>query len=199
METKDALLRSVGVPSYLLRQKEAVDTGMVRGFTVNAGGTPLWKDAKQQKKWILDLKKNPVKPGLVFCVSSSPNDLQAKLMALSLLESALSSKSNSTLYGPGCKWHTIIGGYKDSILDSWKDDPERISNLRFLVLANVTTESTPVKREKLRDILEVTGKATRVVAVTGADPVTFFRDMGYHLSRYAWLPSKRNADYMDRT
>ena len=46
--------------------------------------------------------------------------------------------------------------------------------LSMLILSNFNTESTPLKVEKLRDILERYSNIPRIVVLGGIDPFTFF-------------------------
>ena len=55
----------------------------------------------------------------------------------------------------------------------------------LLVLSNVPSNSTNVKLEKLRDILESYSSVPRIVVTTGEDPITFFNQKLFLPLNYA--------------
>jgi hypothetical protein len=61
----------------------------------------------------------------------------------------------------------INGSWHDRLRDGADDQPS------MLIVSNITVNSTNVKLEKLRDLLEMYSHIPRIVVVTGIDPVTF--------------------------
>lgn len=108
----------------------------------------------------------------LYIIGSSPNDGKAKQVAAFLMETAtkgqLSGKfPRSTRGRQSPLWHMINGSFNDRLRDGAVDEPS------MLILSNVTVNSTNVKLEKLRDLLEMYSHIPRVVVITGEDPVTF--------------------------
>jgi hypothetical protein len=120
--------------------------------------------------------EDPSSPG-VFGISSSPNDGQAKLMAAYMMQEHM-----KTSPGARPRWHDVTGGFTSEFLEK-----EPI-NCTMLVLNNVGPDNVPIKREKLRDILERYSDIPVVVVVNGCDPFTYFtRDLRKALSGILYL------------
>jgi len=116
----------------------------------------------------------------ITCISSEPNDLRAKIMAGGMM-------LNAQRMNLKCLFHTIIGGYKDDLIDK----PHRYDKVDALFLSNIPYWSTPLKREKLRDILELYNKIPRIVVTTGCDPIKLFNELGLELHHPIWIKSNR--------
>ena len=108
----------------------------------------------------------------LYIIGSSPNDGKAKQAAALLMQHAvaahLAGEARRSVLGRQLPlWHVINGSFQDKLRDSKDQVPS------MLFLSNVTVDSTNVKIEKLRDILEQYNSIPRVVVVTGTDPLTF--------------------------
>lgn len=91
-----------------------------------------------------------------FGISSTPNDLTAKRMAVSVLKHYESRR---------IQWHTLTGDYKYS---------RRKLNCELAVFANVMYDSTPYKLELLRDMLELNPHIPKIVVCSGASALELF-------------------------
>lgn len=108
----------------------------------------------------------------IYVIASSPNDGKAKQVAAYLMESATKGQlagkyPRSTRGRQSPLWHMITGSFHDRLRDGASDEPSMV------IFSNVTTTSTNVKLEKLRDLIEMYNHLPRVVVITGEDPVTF--------------------------
>jgi hypothetical protein len=99
-----------------------------------------------------------------YCLASAPNDGQAKLLAAWMMQYMMNHERENQLLP---LWHDLTGGFENKLIK----DPVPCS---LLVVNNVGPDSTPVKIEKLRDLLEVYSRIPRVVVVNGCDPYMFF-------------------------
>jgi hypothetical protein len=106
---------------------------------------------------------DPFRP-VNYAVNSAPDDGKAKLLAAYIMQNALQHHSSFTALP---LWVDLTSGF-DNPLIKHKQNPS------MLIINNVGMDSTPVKLEKLRDILEVYSDIPRITVVTGTDPYTFF-------------------------
>lgn len=84
-------------------------------------------------------------------------------------------------------WHNLLGGYKDDL----RDNRKQYNKYDLLIISNVTENSTDVKCEKLRDLLELFSDKPIVVTHTGGEPIKFFNWLGYPLHYSAWIRGTR--------
>lgn len=121
---------------------------------------------KRQLSSLRDIRKNPFKLPYLAVISSMPNDQKAKLVAASIMETALSKHmgNRNTFSRNPPLWHTLVGGFGDKLLD------EKPS---LLIISNITYTSSDHKIEKLRDLLETHHDIPRIVVMSGNDPVSF--------------------------
>ena len=108
----------------------------------------------------------------LYIISSTPNDAKAKQVAALLMERAtagqLGGKYPRTTRGKTSpRWHMVNGSFRDTLRDSDTDNPS------MLVISNVTSQSTNVKLEKVRDLLEQFSSIPRILVISGEDPITF--------------------------
>ncbi len=123
--------------------------------------------ASKQYKDLVSIMANPLRGNYLMAIGSFPSDLKAKHLACTILNHAITTfHGESRKHGRGLPiWHRVYGGFSpDPIRD--KSVAEVPS---LIVLSNVDKESTPVKLEKLKDILEKYSHIPRIV-VTGGDP-----------------------------
>lgn len=108
----------------------------------------------------------------LYLIASTPNDAKAKCVAAHIMCAAtqmqLANRIGFETKGRQTPlWHTITGSWQDRLRDRQEDQPS------LLVLSNITSDSTAVKLEKLRDICELYSHVPRIVVLTGTDPITF--------------------------
>ncbi len=115
--------------------------------------------------------EKPFAAPAVISIASFPNDGKAKLMAAFLMEVAHKAQVSGRFRSVRARqlplWHRVMGGYYDQLRDGRSE--ERPS---LLVLSNITHQSTPMKLEKLRDLLEMYNDIPRVIVSTNEDPIT---------------------------
>lgn len=136
----------------------------------------MYSAAKQSDAFYKILEK-PIKGHPLIVLSSYPTDSRAKVLAANLMWQAICQYREM---GPRQRrgksqpmWHRLYSGFKDPLIDNG-------AKPSFLVISNVTEESTPHKMEKLRDILEKHSDIPRVVVLgSKTDPVTFIAERLY--------------------
>ncbi len=101
---------------------------------------------------------------MIYGVAGNPDDLKAKYFAAYLVSEhikALGLKSNVV-------WVPLYGGFDNALMDdSGRESPS------MLVLTGLTPNSTNIKLEKARDLLEKYSEIPRVVVIAGMDPLSF--------------------------
>lgn len=110
----------------------------------------------------------PLKRNYILAIGSFPSDLRAKQLAVMLVRNAINQINTKKINRSYPLWHKIYGNYKDSL----RDDANLA--ISMLVLSNVTSDSSQLKIEKLRDLLEQYCNIPRIVVLGGTDPITFF-------------------------
>lgn len=111
---------------------------------------------------------NPFGAAYTFCISSTPGEIMAQMVAMRLFLRATSIAAKEDLGQP--LWHSVYGGY--SVKDRLQNEP-RDHTIPFLILGNVPTDATPVKIERLRDILTRYSNIPRVIVTSDGDPIEF--------------------------
>jgi hypothetical protein len=105
----------------------------------------------------------------IYGVSGNPDDGDAKYFAAYLVQQHMQFmglKANVV-------WHTLYGDFNNRILREY-DEIDGKSPPSLIVLSNLTPNSTNVKLEKARDILERFADIPRIVVCAGEDPMSFF-------------------------
>lgn len=162
--TKYMLAR--GMPNYVMRIPPYPADRHVTSITSELPDLKVKHiPKKRQITYLKEIRTNPFKLPYLAVISSDPNDLKAKLMAAVIMEAALAKhmSSTTTFSKNPPLWHTLIGGFDLKLAD------EKPS---LLIISNVTSDSTPHKIEKLRDLLETHHDIPRIVIATGTDPVS---------------------------
>src|SRR5690606_24699313 len=96
------------------------------------------------------MMNNPLKGNYIACIGSYPSDTRAKVIAANIVDRAINMQQQGAVRGKAYPlWHRLYGGYSDTLRDSKELDP-----CSLLVLSNIGADSSRVKLEKLRDILE---------------------------------------------
>lgn len=184
------LLKRMGVPySAILPIKSKVD--LERRTVVIESSLYRTKvrrvSINKQIQRFIEYHNNPVRGNQLMAISSFPTDLRAKNVALAIFSNAVrqyyekrkTSRTISKQVPP--MWHNIGGGFKDVLLDT-DIKPS------FLVLANVFEDSTPLKVEKLRDILVKHDDIPRIVVTAQVDPVSFMLGkLKHHCNSFLYI------------
>lgn len=122
----------------------------------------MFVEPSTQKESLLTFLRNP-RSKMIYGVAGNPDDLKAKYFAAYLVGEhikALGAKSNVI-------WHTLYGGFDNPLMKEMSEPPTMI------VICNLTPQSTNIKLEKARDILEKYPDIPRIVVIAGTDPMSF--------------------------
>lgn len=159
-----------GLPRQLLAFKAFEVDDVATSFISEVDGLkPKRIEKKKQLIRFKEIVANPLSKPYLYCISSAPNDNQARLLAAFIMQAAVKNLGKGGMNKSPPLWHNITGGFSNPMLDKFRDlEPS------MLILSNVPENSTPVKLEKLRDILEVYSNIPRIVVTTPVDPLTFF-------------------------
>lgn len=114
-----------------------------------------------QEKSLQTFIENPSSP-MVYIVSGNPDDSKAKFFAAylaSLHKTKLGSKADII-------WEPVYGGFDNPLL---KKDIEP----SMLILSNLAENSTNLKFEKVRDLIERWPSIPRIIVCAGEDPISF--------------------------
>lgn len=105
---------------------------------------------------------------MIYGVTGNPDDSKAKYFATYLV-----SKHIQALEGKArVLWVNLYGGFKNTELDEALL-ANNGSGPTLLVISNLTKNSTAVKLEKARDLLEAYSNIPRIVVAAGEDPISF--------------------------
>lgn len=119
-------------------------------------------EPSSQDKALIQFMDDPTAP-MIFGVSGNPDDSKAKYFAAYLVD--LHMKHLGAQANP--VWATLYGGFDNPHLDIDRARPT------LLVLSNLTPNSTTLKLEKARDLIEANPDIPRIVVCAGMDPVSF--------------------------
>lgn len=144
------------------------------------------------------LLDNPLKVNGLYVVNSFPTDLRAKIFASLIMKRGIERWLEMTPQERKGQsqpmWVRIMGGYGDH--DFIKNLKAAKPNL--LIITNINDESTQVKVERLRDVLEAFDDIPRVVVTAGSDPVTFMmKRVFYPLVGVVRIGSNEKVTLMD--
>ncbi len=134
---------------------------------------------EMQHEWLEDIFNDPLKARTI-CISGFPSDIRAKCIAAKILELAciqysnLSQKDKRGRTLP--RWHRVLGNYHDPIRDA---QANRI-NPSMLIISNVNMDSTNMKLEKVRDLVDMFPSIPRIIITGGCTPVDFFQHKLYY-------------------
>jgi hypothetical protein len=115
-----------------------------------------------QDRSLADFLDDPTTP-MIYGVAGSPDDSKAKYFAAFLVAAhikALGADANPV-------WATMYGGFDNPYIHDEKAKPT------ILVISNLTPNSTGIKLEKARDLLEHFADIPRIVVIAGMDPMSF--------------------------
>jgi hypothetical protein len=116
-----------------------------------------------------------------YCISSPVNDGYAKFIGCWWFLKWIEQQQRTSLSRP--VWHQIDGGYYDRLRD------QKV-NCSGLILTGVVKGSSPIKVEKLRDILERYQNIPRVVLTSDENPLEVFDRLKLGLTSGLMLSTK---------
>lgn len=115
-----------------------------------------------QNKSLARFIKNP-KQAMIYGIAGNPDDSKAKYFAAHLVQVHLAALGASA----NVVWATLYSGYENQYM---RDD---LAAPTLIVISNLTPNSTNVKLEKARDIIEKYPDVPRLVVCAGIDPLSF--------------------------
>ena len=136
-------------------------------------------EASAQTKSLTSFVQDPTRP-MIYIVAGNPDDSKAKYFAAYLVAvhvQRLQVKSNVV-------WDVLHGGWDNLTL---KAEP-----MSMLVLSNLTDQSSKVKLEKARDLVEKWSTIPRILVCAGEDPISFATRMRIAAHGIAYFWSKNN-------
>ena len=189
------LLRSLGMPGYLMRESGFTLDEYIRSYVHSPSNMKPKAVSLEDQLGSYDVMlktgtRQAYKHPYLACVSSEPNDLKAKIIVASVMLNIMIKHGveSGSKYLP--KWHTVLGGFDDSLKGRVLNKDSQNHN-GLLILSNVIPDSTQVKKETLRDLLELHSSVPRIVVTTGSDPMSFFNSLGFPLNFHLWLKGSR--------
>ena len=157
---------------------------------------------RRQARWLNQLLDQPLRSNPVIAISSYPTDMKAKLIASQIMYKALAYQQNNSGRRKFSQkdfplWHRVYGGYKDPLRDGSNSEGKK--NPSMLIITNVNDDSTQMKIEKVRDLLEMYERIPRIVVLGGVNPMTFFAKRLYYPLKYAIYlgPEKKASAALD--
>lgn len=167
-------LISCGVPPQDLPIKRTsidVEKSLVH-IDPDIPGVPTRSISPAKQYAILNsLLEHPLRSSYSIGISSFPSDARAKYLALAIMEQALITYKENPRKRAGRVppiWHRVYGGYNDPLRDKFSDIP------CMLIISNVNVDSTPIKIEKVRDLLEKFSNVPRIIVTGGEPPCNLF-------------------------
>lgn len=158
------LLISRGLPPMYLNGNGEYN---FKSITVQRGRNKLKEiSVTEMKALARKIISKPLSSDYVIAISSVPTDKQAMILASRVFKAAVEDEK------PGKRSVCLNSSYKE-----WWDKKGKVG---FLMLWNVTADSTPFRLERVRDILTTYSDIPRIVVVGGMDGLTFFDKKLYH-------------------
>lgn len=165
--------KSRGVPpSVLLAQKPEDITKHINIIEVPRDTGSIVLDKKKQIEAVAAFErkiqsKKPIDAPLLLIASRS-YDFVAMQYALQIVAN-LTSEVGKPFY-----WHMLYGNPRDKLRD---EDHKLERDCRLLVISNLAENSTAMKVEKARDLLDKFSHIPRILTVGGIDPVLYSRNV----------------------
>jgi hypothetical protein len=114
--------------------------------------------------------RNILKHTTSMCISSHPTDLKAKWLASYLMRLAIEEYNETRPVRRTLPlWHKVYGSFGDPL----RDDSRR-QTPSLLVISNIVIDSTPLKIEKVRDLIELYDNIPKIVVTGGPPPCDLF-------------------------
>lgn len=159
--------KTFNVVENLVTIESAVDKVLIKNVT-----------PRRQYSALNSIYNNPLRGKYTLAINSFPSDLRARQLALMLMIRMVNQMITKKIRGNYPIWHRIYGNYKDTV----RDAGNRV-DASCIILLNVNNESTQLKVEKLRDLLEMYSNVPRIVVFGGTNPIEFFANrLHYPLS-----------------
>jgi len=196
-KTEHQTLLKCGVPKNIFSFKPYLLDNALTSFTSEVDGLkPKRISANTQGEYLDKIFANPYHSHYVLCIAGKPNDNLAKQLAAVILNRAIqqyiaasrremSARSKLLRQRTYPIWHNVTGSFQDDLRDKRHEHRPAM-----LVLANITRESSGVKKEKVRDLIELYSACPIIVVLAGTDPMTFFNEHLLHSLNYAVLVCK---------
>lgn len=127
--------------------------------------------AAKQVEMFARIMLNPHRHPYLIGVSSYPSDTRAKYVAQTIMAAAIRHyDDNRKEMGQKSRpmWHRVWGNFKDSLREGPQQHPS------MLIISNINDESSSVKIEKVRDLLEMYSDIPRIVVAGGGPVVDLF-------------------------
>lgn len=118
-------------------------------------------EASKQRESYDNFVLNPTRP-MVYVVCGNPDDSKAKYFAAHLAFHHIKKLGHRA----DIHWEPLFGGFENSLI---RKDVEPT----MIIISNLAENSTTVKLEKARDIIERFPNVPRVVVCCGEDPISF--------------------------
>lgn len=125
------------------------------------------------------LMTKPIKGSTLYVVSSYPTDDRAKLFGSNVMCQAIAQYKTMNMKQRSGKtkpyWHHLYNGYRDKLLDG-----DLQGKPSFIVISNINEQSSQLKFEKLRDIMErYSDVPILIIMGSTADPTTILIERTY--------------------
>jgi hypothetical protein len=166
-KSMEKILISRGVPPQDLPSKNTrwdIEESLVKIEPDIPGIIARPINTTKQFKLVESLLEHPLRSSTLG-ISSFPSDAKAKQLAILFMKLAV--EQHYKRHKPGRAlplWHRVYGGFSDPL----RDKPiQEIPSL--LIITNISLQSSSVKMEKVRDLLEKFSEVPKIV-VTGGEP-----------------------------
>jgi len=158
-----------GVPHTVLTSRDVDPVEFCQTLDIDKGDSVKHIRVTEQRRVFAQTCKYPTKVPYLYVIGSKTTDAIAKIAAFCVFKAALAESTQ----GASPYWHTILGNYQDQLRDDENYRAYTVGTPSLLVLSNIATNSSSVKFDKVRDLLEMYGNIPRIVIVQGEDPLTF--------------------------
>lgn len=132
-------------------------------------GTSVLDASKQKKSMaqfekIIRAPKSTSKP--LMCLAGRSYDFIPSQYALQIAANLIQGTSYQFY------WHVLNGSTYDNLRDN-QDFKTKVGDIRLLIISGLAENSTSMKLEKARDLLNQYSDVARILVVGGVDPVAF--------------------------
>jgi hypothetical protein len=168
----ERLVLSRGVPSSdLIASKFEVTDSFVKIVPELPGIKSSVVSANKQIKAFTSILEKPLKGAYTLGISSYPSDARAKHVALAVMKSAiLKHQSLHNKQGKSLPlWYRVYGGFTDNLRDKPVHDTPCM-----LIITNINDDSSSIKLEKVRDLLEKFSNIPRLIVSGGQPSIQLF-------------------------
>lgn len=167
-DRKKFLAKGVLIPEFVWKARPFVFSPLPFGVESERLNAKIY-GPEVQRKSLESFRENPHAP-CTYGVASAPSDDVAKYFAAYLVQQFI---LNSPPSKNNIIWHHLYANFKNPLIEN-QESPS------LLVLTGLTPNSTSLKLEKARDLLEYYSDIPRIVVIAGEDPVTFFATKLYY-------------------